>query len=65
MGAAMLAMVACGVYDSVKSVCGELVSISSVVEPEAALVAKYEKRYQQFREIYPTCKGLFKNMAKE
>ena len=29
------------------------------VEPEAELVAKYEERYAQFKEIYPACKPLF------
>ena len=59
MGGAMLAMVACGAYDSVKAVCDRFVKVASFVEPEPALVAKYEKRYQQFRKIYPACKHLF------
>ena len=59
MGGAMLAMVACGAYDSVKAVCDRFVRVAAVVEPEPALVAKYEKRYQQFRKIYPACKRLF------
>ena len=59
MGGAMLAMVACGAYDSVKAVCDRFVRVAAVVEPEPALVAKYEKRYQQFRKIYPACKHLF------
>ena len=62
MGGAMLAMVACGAYDSVQAVCDRFVEVASRVEPEAALVAKYEKRYQQFRKIYPACKGLFADM---
>ena len=59
MGGAMLAMVACGAYDSVKAVCDRFVRVAAVVEPEPALAAKYEKRYQQFRKIYPACKRLF------
>ena len=59
MGGAMLAMVACGAYYSVKAVCDRFVRVAAVVEPEPALVAKYEKRYQQFRKIYPACKRLF------
>ena len=59
MGGAMLAMVACGAYPSVQAVCDAFVKVASVVEPEPALVASYEKRYQQFREIYPACKALF------
>ena len=59
MGGAMLAMVACGAYDSVKAVCDRFVRVAAVVEPEPALAAKYEKHYQQFRKIYPACKRLF------
>ena len=65
MGGAMLAMVACGEYPDVASVCEKLTRVASVVEPEEALVARYEKRYQQFRQIYPACKELFANFAKE
>ena len=37
----------------------KLVKIIGTVEPEPELVAKYEERYQQFRQIYPACKPLF------
>ncbi len=59
MGGAMLAMVACGEYDSVKSCCEKLTSVASTVKPEPELVAKYEAKYQQFKKIYPACKELF------
>ena len=59
MGGAMLAMVACGAYGSVKEVCDRFVQVASTVDPEPALVAKYEIRYQQFKKIYPACRELF------
>ena len=59
MGGAMLAMVACGEYASVKDCCEALCGVASTVKPEPELVAKYESRYQQFRKIYPTLKALF------
>lgn len=59
MGGAMLAMVACGLYSDVRSCCQQLCNVASTVEPEAELVAKYEKRYQQFKKIYPAMKNLF------
>ena len=65
MGGAMLAMVACGEYESVKAACDKIVHVDSKVTPEPALVDKYEKRYQQFRQIYPACKQLFADFAKE
>ena len=65
MGGAMLAMVACGEYGSVQQVVDRLVSVAQTVNPDPALAAKYEKRYQQFRKIYPACKKLFAEFAKE
>lgn len=59
MGGAMLAMVACGEYPDVKTACEKLVRVASTVEPEPELVAKYEKRYQQFCKIYPAVKSIF------
>ena len=59
MGAAMLAMVSCGEYESVKDCCDKITATASAVKPEPALSAKYEARYQQFIKIYPACKNLF------
>lgn len=59
MGGAMLSMVACGEYDSVKACCEKLCATASTVKPEPELVAKYEARYQQFKKIYPALKALF------
>ena len=59
MGGAMLAMVACGEYESVAACCEKMVSVADTVEPEPALAAEYEARYQQFKKIYPALKGLF------
>lgn len=65
MGGAMLAMVACGAYASVQEACDTLVHVASVVKPEPKLVEKYEARYQQFKKVYPACKALFADFAKE
>ena len=62
MGGAMLAMVACGEYETVASVCEKFVRVAEVTEPDPVLAEKYEKRYQQFRKIYPACKELFAQM---
>ncbi len=63
MGGAMLAMVACGEYGSVKECCEKLVSVADTVNPEPELAEKYEKRYQQFKAIYPACKELFAQLG--
>lgn len=63
-GGAILAMVACGKYASVIDAAKDLIKVKKTIEPDAELVAKYEKKYQQFKEIYPTNKALFKLLIK-
>lgn len=63
MGGAMLAAVACGEYASVEEIAAKVVKIVDTVEPEPALVEKYDARYAQFKEIYPTCKPLFEKLV--
>ncbi len=58
-GAALLAMVACGEYETVAQACSALVRTVDTVEPDASLTALYEERYRQFRQIYPVCRALF------
>ena len=59
LGGAMLAAVACGEYADVEEAAAKIVKVVDTVEPDPELVAKYEKRYAQFKEIYPACKPLF------
>ena len=59
MGGAMLAAVACGEYASVEEIAEKFVKVTGTVEPDPELTAKYEDRYQKFRQIYPACKPLF------
>ncbi|MDD2978568.1 MAG: xylulokinase [Hespellia sp.] len=61
-GGAILAAVGCGEYTSVEEAAGKLVKVVDTVEPDAELVAKYEERYQKFKKIYPTVKGLFQEL---
>ena len=58
-GGAMLAAVACGEYASVEEAAAKLVKVVDTVEPDAAIAARYEARYQKFASIYPTVKELF------
>ncbi|MBE5866066.1 MAG: xylulokinase [Lachnospiraceae bacterium] len=62
LGAAMLAAVACGEYASVEEIAEKMVKVVATVEPEPDLVAKYENRYQQFKEIYPACKAVYEKL---
>ncbi len=59
LGGAMLAMVACGAYETVADACAALVEVKEVTRPDPALAEKYEQRYQEFKRIYPACKALF------
>ena len=58
-GGAMLAAVACGEYGSVEEIASKLVKVVDTVEPDAVLAAKYEERYQLFKQIYPACKPIY------
>ncbi|MCR4961674.1 MAG: xylulokinase [Lachnospiraceae bacterium] len=59
MGGAMLAMVACGAYESVEAAAAAIVKVSKTEKPDPELVKKYEERYQQFKTIYPALKPVF------
>ena len=59
MGGAMLAAVACGEYASVEECCDKLVKVVETVEPDPAIAARYEERYQKYRLIYPALKPIF------
>ena len=59
LGGAMLAAVACGEYKDVETIAEKVVKVVDTIEPDPELAAKYEKRYAQFKEIYPICKPLF------
>ncbi|MGN0317562.1 MAG: xylulokinase [Lachnospira sp.] len=59
MGAAMLAMVACGEYISVEEACKSIVSVKSTIEPDLAISARYDEKYNRFKKIYPALKGFF------
>lgn len=64
LGGAMLAAVANGEFVSVEEAAAKIVKIVDTVEPEAELVAKYEEKYQQFKEIYPACKPIYDIITK-
>ncbi len=58
-GAAMLAMVGAGEYESVQAVSDALIKISETVLPKADIVKHYEKRYDTFKVLYPSLKAAF------
>ena len=62
LGGAMLAAVGCGVYPDVETAGKKLAKVVDTVEPTPELAAKYEERYQKFKELYPAMKPVFKNL---
>lgn len=64
-GGAMLAMVGCGAYASVKACADALVSVTETVQPDPAVAALYEERYQKFKSVYPALKSVFKFFKEE
>lgn len=62
LGAAMLAMVACGEYKNVLECAEKLVAKKEKILPDAELVKRYEKGYEKFSKIYPSVKELYKEL---
>ena len=54
LGAALLAGVAAGMYPDGVTAVAQTVHLRQRVEPQAESVAAYDKRYQLYRQIYPT-----------
>lgn len=58
-GGAMLAMVGCGEYKTVKDASQMIVKVKETVYPETEIAQKYEARYQIFKSLYPALKNVF------
>lgn len=58
-GAAILAAVGCGRFASVEEAASRFIKVVSTVDQDPEIVAKYEKKYRQFRELYPALKPVF------
>jgi xylulokinase len=61
-GAAMLAMVGTGAYESVQTCADALCHARETVLPDPEISARYEVQYQKFRKIYPSVRNLFKEI---
>ena len=58
-GGAMLAMVGCGLFASVKEAAEALVEVGGTTEPDPELTARYEEQYRKYSLIYPALKQVF------
>ncbi len=58
-GAALLAGVACGLYDSVLQACEMTVRVVDRTEPRPELERVYRSAYETYRALYPALKPIF------
>ena len=64
-GAAMLAMVGNGEYESVEACCAALIRTTETIMPDAEIAARYDRQYRKFRQLYPTMKPLFQILKED
>jgi xylulokinase len=57
-GAALLAGVGAGLWRSVEAACETAVHVAKRVEPIARNVELLNRRYQEYRKLYPALRGI-------
>lgn len=62
-GAAILAAVGCGKYASVEEAANTLVKVVKTTEQDPKEVELYNKKYEIFRQIYPSLKEMYDKMV--
>lgn len=62
LGAAILAGVGAGLYESVPSACGAILQQKGVCLPDAEKTAAYERVYNLYVQLYPQLKTLYKQL---
>ena len=64
-GAALLAGVGAGYWKSVDEACDAVVKTSSTTPPDAEAMATMNRRYDQYRRVYPALKSIYDRDAIE
>jgi xylulokinase len=62
-GAALLAGVGAGVWTTVDAACATAIQTTGSTTPNPDAVAYYNRAYAQYRDLYPTLKPVFANLA--
>lgn len=63
-GAAILAAVGCGQYNNVVEATEKLIKVTETTIPNSETVKLYDKRYEVFKELYPSLKDMFDKIVK-
>lgn len=63
LGAAILAGVGSGLYQSVESACAEMIKTNEPQNPAAENVPQYERYYGVYKGLYPALKQNYKELA--
>lgn len=63
LGAAILAGVGCGIYESVEKACEELISKDQSASPETDRAVVYRSCHELYKELYRNLKASFKKLA--
>ena len=59
LGAAILAAVGTGAYRDGYEAAEKIVKVKETILPDEEIAGRYEKKYQQFKKIYPALKPVF------
>ncbi len=62
-GAAILAAVGSGLFATVEAACEAFIIVSESIEPDKVKAGQYDRKYEKYREIYPTARELFRKLA--
>lgn len=64
-GAAILAAVGYGQFNSVEAACDAFIKVTDSIGPNQVHVELYNKKYEKFKVIYPATKELFKKLTEK
>lgn len=62
-GAAILAAVGCGSFPNVDDATSKLIKVIETTDQDPEIVERYNKKYQVFKQLYPTLKDMYDLMV--
>ena len=63
LGAAILGMVCCGMYGSVREACEQIVRLSQTCVPSAEAHERYMQIYGLYKELYPALRESYARLS--